>query len=340
MPKEKEIALEVRKLIIKAVQQKIPYSRISELYGVSKSSVARIIDKWNKFKLVANKPRSGRPRITTIHHDRLLVRLCKSDPRLSAVQLNGIMAKSYQLKCSVSTIKSRLRSHNLFGRRPVKKPLISSKNRIARLKFAKAHLHWTVKDWSKVLWTDESKFMMFGSDGIKYIRRPKGERYNPRYQLPTVKHGGGSVMVWGCFSRDLVGPIHLINGIMDQFVYVDIIKNVMLPHAKQKMPRGWILQQDNDPKHRAASVQKFFASNKIRVMEWPSQSPDLNPIEHLWEHVDRNLPKVKPQNKAKLFENIKDCWSKIPLDVIIKLVDSMPARCRAVIASKGFPTKY
>ena len=250
------------------------------------------------------------------------------------------MAKSYQLQCSVATTKRRLRCHNLFGRRPAKKPLISAKNRKARLKFAKEHLHWTVKDWSKILWTDESKFMMFGSDGIKYIRRPKGKRYDARYQLPTVKHGGGNVRVWGCFSRDMIGPIHHIEGIMDQTVYLDIIKNVMLPHSKQKMPRGWILQQDNDPKHRAASVKKFFASSKIRVMEWPSQSPDLNPIEHLWEHVDRNLPKVKPKNKAELFQNIRNCWSQIPIDVLIKLVDSMPDRCRAVITSKGYPTKY
>ena len=340
MPKEKEIALQVRKLIVEAVQKKIPYSQISQLYGVSKSSVARIIDKWNKTKSVANNPRSGRPRITTVRQDRILTRLCKNDPRLSSVQLNGIMAKSYQMQCSVSTTKRRLRSQNLFGRRSAKKPLISLKNRIARIKFAKEHLNWTVKDWSKILWTDESKFMMFGTDGIKFIRRPKGKRYDPKYQLPTVKHGGGNVMVWGCFSRDMVSPIYHIDGIMDQVVYLDIIKKVMLPHAKQKMPRGWILQQDNDPKHRATSVKNFFGRSKIRVMEWPSQSPDLNPIEHLWEHVDCNLQKIKPKNKTELFQNIKKCWSKIPIDVLIKLVDSMPARCKAVIDSKGYPTKY
>ena len=85
--------------------------------------------------------------------------------------------------------------------------------------------------------------MLFSSDGIRYVRLPIGDRFNPKYQLPTVKH----VMVWGCFSRDNLGPIHRIEGIMDQRVYLDIMKNIMLPHAKDKMNHNWIFQQHNDP---------------------------------------------------------------------------------------------
>jgi DDE superfamily endonuclease len=182
--------------------------------------------------------------------------------------------------------------------------------------------------------------MLFGTDGIKYVRRPINERFNPKYHLPTVKHGGGNFMVWGCFSRDSIGPIQRIEGIMDQVMYKGILKDTMLPHAKNQMPRGWIFQDDNDPKHTAKSVKEFLATEKVRLLEWPSQSPDLNPIEHLWEHLDRQLTGRKPSNKDDLFEKMKVAWNEIPLDVVINLVDSMPRPCQAVINARGYPTKY
>lgn len=340
MGSKKCIASPVKKLIVKSVEKGNTFRTTAELYGVGKTVVGQI---WKKYKLTGstkNRKQTGRPRKTTERQDRKLIKLCKEEPRLSAVDLNVQMRQIYGIDCSVSTTKRRLRHANLFGRRPAKKPLVSLKNRKARIDFAKEHLNWTSQQWSKVLFSDESKFMLFGSDGIKYIRRPIGSRYDPKYQLPTVKHGGGNIMVWGCFSRDGIGPLHRIQGIMDQEKYKDICKKIMLPHGKDKMPRGWIYQQDNDPKHTAKSVQEFFKKNKIRVLQWPSQSPDLNPIEHLWEHVDRQMKGIKPTNLNDLFNKIKEIWESIPIDVCIKLIDSMPRRCQAVIDSKGYPTKY
>lgn len=89
----------------------------------------------------------------------------------------------------------------LIGAKPSKKPLLSKKNVRARMKFAREHRDWSVADWGRVLWSDESKFNLFSTDGIRYVRRPIGKRNDPKYQIPTVKHGGGSVMIWGEYYR-------------------------------------------------------------------------------------------------------------------------------------------
>lgn len=340
MGTKKCISSPVKKLIVTSVQNGNSFRKTAQLYGVGKSAVGQIMKKYELTGSTKNRKQSGRPRKTTPRQDRKLVVLSKENPRLTAVDLNVEMKRFYEMNCSVSTTKRRLRHANLFGRRPAKKPLISLKNRKARKEFASEHVKWTSQQWSKILFSDESKFMIFGSDGIRYVRRPVGTRYDPKYQLPTVKHGGGNVMVWGCFSRDGVGPLHRITGIMNQEMYKNICKDIMLPHAKDKMPRGWIYQQDNDPKHTAKSVQEFFKKSKVRVLKWPSQSPDLNPIEHLWEHVDRQMKGIKPSNHADLFSKINEIWDSIPIDVCINLVDSMSRRCQAVLDCKGYPTKY
>jgi len=190
MTNRKETSEEVKKLIIQAVKEKKTHREVAALFGVSKSAVTGLVKRFNTRKTVDNKPRSGRPRATTEMDDKVLVRMSKHDPRKTAVELNEIIRNEYNVRCSVPTTKRRLCSAGLFGRQPAKKPLISVKNRKARVQFAKDHLNWTSKDWSKeigkVLFSDESKFMMFESDSIRYIRRPAGKRFDPKYQLPTV----------------------------------------------------------------------------------------------------------------------------------------------------------
>jgi transposase len=340
MPKVKYLHADVKRAMYNRVQQGIPNQEVAAEFGVVKSTITKIIKLFAETGSFEARKKSGRPKVTSARDDNILERLSKKNPFATASELNAEMKEFYGVDCCVSTTKSRLRAANLFGRRPARKPYISKKNRKARLSFARDHLNWTDKDWAKVLWSDESKFNLFNPDGFKRVRRPINKRFDPKYQVPTVKHGGGNVMVWGAFSRDGVGPLHRVEGIMDQVMYKNIIGNIMLPHAKDKMRRGWIFQQDNDPKHTAKSVKQFFATKKIRVLDWPSQSPDLNPIEHLWEHIDRQLKHRKPTNQQNLYEMIEEEWKNIPLDVIIHLVDSMPSRCQAVIDSKGFATKY
>lgn len=144
----------------------------------------------------------------------------------------------------------------------------------------------------------------------------------------------------GAFSRDGVGPLVKINGIMDATKYCEILGDNMLPHLLEKMAPNSIFQHDNDPKHSSRLVRKYLSDHDVQVLDWPSQSPDLNPIENLWEILDREVRKKNPSNLTELEQILKSEWEKIPLDITTSLVDSMPSRLQAVIENKGYATKY
>jgi hypothetical protein len=117
---------------------------------------------------------------------------------------------------------------------------------------------------------------------------------------------------------------------------------------KDRFHCRWIFQHDNDPKHKAKVNIKYLnekgclALNPFEILDWPSQSPDLNPIEHLWKQIKDQMKKrkLRPKNETELFQHIKEEWEKFPKERLEKLIDSMPRRCQAVIKNKGGPTKY
>lgn len=191
-----------------------------------------------------------------------------------------------------------------------------------------------------MLWTDETKVNLVGSDGKHWVRRPKSAELHPNYTLKTFKHGGGSIMVWGCFSWHGVGPLFWIKETMDRFLYVRILEETMLPYAEWEMPLKWQFQQDNDPKHTSILARTWLTAKKIDSMIWPSQSPDLNPIENLWRIVKEKIGGVRSTSKDNLWENIQRAWYSIPQTTCASLVDSMPRRCQAVLRNKGYFTKY
>ena len=195
-------------------------------------------------------------------------------------------------------------------------------------------------DWHKIIWSDESKFNLFGSDGRIYVRRRVGEEYLPQCVQQMVKFGGGSVMVWGCISCDGTSPIVTVTGRMNAKDYIDLLSSTLLPYM-QSMGPEYIFMDDNAPCQWARSVKTWMASHNLNYMElWPPQSPDLNPIEHVWNILEKKLVEKKPKNLKELEENIKEEWLKIPTIEIQNLISSMLSRVAAVITAKGSHTKY
>lgn len=339
MPKASEISIEKRVKITVLHEEGYPIRKICERTGVSYGGVHAIISKFKSTGMIKNMQRLGRPKITTKAEDRKIVVTCKRDRFKAAPEIAAEINKHRSKKLSTTTVKRRLITVGLNGRVAAKKPLLRKRNSKARMKFAKDHLHWTRDDWAKVLWTDESKFQIFNTNRRVYVRRFKHERTSKRCIVPTVKHGGGNVMVWGCFSAAGVGDLVEVTGRMKKEQY----QKIVLDHAESSGFRligaGFELQQDNDPKHTAkdtvALLKKKVHQGMFTWMNWPSQSPDANPIELLWDELDRTVRIDRPTSKTDLLAKLRKNWNEITPECIAKLIQRMPKVCKAIIKAKG-----
>lgn len=201
-----------------------------------------------------------------------------------------------------------------------------------------------MEDWKRVIWSDETKINRIGSDGKQYVWKKKGQGLTEREVQGTVKFGGGNIMVWGCMGWEGVGHLAEVEGRMDANQYVDILENHLLPSMEESgIPlEDIIFQQDNDPKHTSKKAKEWMKDNNISVLDWPAQSPDINPIEHLWEHIKQELSKYPRQPKGvwEIWKRVAEVWNNIKPEVCQNLIESMPRRIQAVIKAKGGNTKY
>jgi transposase len=132
------------------------------------------------------------------------------------------------------TVSWALHQYGLVSRVRRSKPWISPANVAKRKAWAAAHAGWTVEDWKQVIFSDESKFMLFKSDGCQYCWMKPGQALDPCFTKKTIKHGGGNVMVWGCITGEGMGRLHHIEGIMNGPGYVDILQQSLLGTLKDQ----------------------------------------------------------------------------------------------------------
>jgi len=191
---------------------------------VSQSAISRAKKRAEDTRTLTSRPRSGKPRVTTPRTDNKTHLEVKKDPFLTSVKLKQSLPASSQV--SERTIWRSLKDKfGLPARKPVKKPLLTAFQMKRRYNFANKYATWTKEQWEKVLFSNETMIMQFESTSAS-VRRLAGQRNNPQYTIPTVKHSP-KLMVWGCFGSGGRGGLWFMpkNMTMKSDKYISLLES-------------------------------------------------------------------------------------------------------------------
>lgn len=338
MVQEKKILLKCQ--IIAAFQNLNSQKMIAKKYKLHPSFVSRTINDYNKRGSVLRKPGSGR-RLSLNKGDLLfLEREITMNPIIGSTKLKEVLNEHRGLTVTDRTVRNALTKMGFNGRRRAKKPLLSRKNIDDRMRLSKIWYYNSEEYLKSIVWSDETKINLFESDGIAYCRRKVNTRFYLKNLKPTIKHGGGSIMIWGCFSYEGVGKIQIIEGKMNSLMYTTILNENLFESVKNLKKQDFIFQQDNDPKHTSMLTRDFFKLKNIKILEWPSQSPDLNPIENLWFVLKKKVSKRRCKNIEELKVAVVEEWNSISVETCKKLIKGIKKRFEEVIKANGGHTSY
>ena len=323
------------------IQAGTPQCDVALRFGVHRNTISSL---WRRFQTTgsgSDSPRSGRPRVTS-HRQEQYTRMTHLRNRF---QTTGVTARTILglRRIHLRTARNRLLEHHIRPHRPCVRTLLLPRHRAERLRWSRAHLRWRLREWGAVLFSDESRFSLDHSDGRIMVYRRVGGRYQNACIRQRRAFGDGSVMVWGGISVHgrTPPPHHLVimNGNLNAHRYLEeVVRSHVLLFVRGQR-RNMTFQQDNARPH---AFMNFLRHENVLVMAWPSMSPDLSPIEHVWDEMDRRLRQQpnQPVTLQGLGEALQELWQEIPQAFHANLVASMRCRCQECVNGRGGHTHY
>ena len=262
------------------------------------------------------------------------------EPTISSKKLSSIIHENFNKEIESSTVRRILINNDLKAHKAVKKPFLSKKMKEKRLAFCRMMQDKDDSFWERVIFSDESRISLWKSDKPPMVRRRRSESLEEKYLQPTVKYPL-NLMIWGCFRKNKIGPLSIIDGTMDSKKYIQLLETKLIPFIGERKSH-FIFQDDSAPCHRSSMVKNFKMDCEIQSLDWPGNSPDLNPIENLWSILKRKVAMKAPHSKRTLIEAIIDVWYNglNDDDVLSNLILSMRSRITECIKNKGGHTSY
>jgi transposase len=306
---------------------KLSHVAVAKAVRCDISTVKYWLKRWKQSKDLSDLTRSGRPRATTTKQDQQIISLAEQQTFITSRDItNKLNRKGVMI--NERTVQRRLNEAGARYNRPLSKPLLTEVHRKNRLKWARDHKD---TNWEQVIFSDETTIRLNSVKGLVWNLPGK------KKIVRTVKHPI-KVNVWGCFSNKGFGCIVCFKQNLNAELMCDIYKHGLLPTAKKQFGHDstiWRLQEDNDPKHTSKLAVQWKTNNSVNVIDWPSMSPDIAPIENVWQLIKMKLRQKKLTTYQSLVSAIKREWKLLPSDLAIKLVHSMKNRVSEVVESTG-----
>jgi transposase len=295
------------------------------------------MNKFEKFEIIIKKSKFEAKVIVKLKE------LARDDPKKTIRDLEVELNNSFPGKATPkkSTINDILNRSGFKIIKALRKTIIYPRNIIKRVEFCDQMANFGDAFWNNVIWSDETSVQQCPK-GKELILRVHSTNKNTLDMInPQIHSGGFSVMFWGCFSKLGLGPLVAIEGTMNSEKYIEILSDYVLPEI-QAAGQHMVFMQDNAPCHKSRVVKQFMDEKNIETLDWPPQSPDLNPIENLWAIIKARRQKKfgMPRSRKDLIEQIFFIWDDIEPEIVSKLADSANKRIKECLKAKGKITKY
>jgi transposase len=272
-----------------------------------------------------------------------LKQLARDNPSWSVRDFPAVLRKEFPLRDipSKSTIHRILNNSGFQIISLKKKIMIFPRNQLKRKEFCAEMANYGPAFWDTVIWSDETSVRQMPRGKDLKIRTHSSNQDQDDMINPQIHSGGFGVMFWGCFSKLGLGPLVALEGTMNATNYIELLKDFVLPELAAA-GRPMTFMQDNAPCHKARVVMDFLAQNNVETLNWPPQSPDMNPIENLWAIIKSRRQKKfgVPQSKNALIEQIFEIWGSIEPEIVENLANSANKRVNEVLKLNGKISKY